>query len=87
MPAQTETILAKPLKRVGIAADHGGFELKEFLAGKLREAGYEVSDFGDRRLKPDDDYPDLIIPLARAVAAGTVDRGVGTVAAGLGRLD
>jgi len=54
--------IAKAFKRVGIAADHGGFELKEFLAGKLREAGYEVSDFGDRQLKPDDDYPDFVIP-------------------------
>ena len=84
MPAQTETILPKTLKRVGIAADHGGFELKEFLAGKLREAGYEVSDFGDRQLKPDDDYPDFVIPLARAVAAGTVDRGVGICGSGVG---
>ena len=71
-------------QRVGIAADHGGFELKEFLAGKLRGAGYEVTDFGDRQLKSDDDYPDFIIPLARAVAAGTVDRGVGICGSGVG---
>ena len=84
MLAQTEAVLPKAFKRVGIAADHGGFELKEFLAGKLREAGYEVSDFGDRQLKPDDDYPDFVIPLARAVAAGTVDRGVGICGSGVG---
>ena len=84
MNIQTEAILPKPLKRVGIAADHGGFELKEFLAGKLRAAGYEVTDFGDRELKSDDDYPDFIIPLARAVAAGTVDRGVGICGSGVG---
>jgi ribose 5-phosphate isomerase B len=81
----------KPLKeltvkpqRIGIAADHGGFELKEFLAGKLREAGYEVTDFGDRQLKSDDDYPDFVIPLARAVAAGTVERGIGICGSGVG---
>ena len=81
----------KPLKeltvkpqRIGIAADHGGFELKEFLAGKLRAAGFEVTDFGDRQLKSDDDYPDFIIPLARAVAAGTVDRGIGICGSGVG---
>jgi ribose 5-phosphate isomerase B len=57
MNDQSEAISTKPLKRVGIAADHGGFELKEFLAGKLHEAGFEVTDFGDRLLKSDDDYP------------------------------
>jgi ribose 5-phosphate isomerase B len=84
MNFQTETNLPESLKRVGIAADHGGFELKEFLAGKLRAAGYVVTDFGDRELKSDDDYPDFIIPLARAVAAGTVDRGIGICGSGVG---
>jgi len=84
MSIQSEAILPKTLKRVGIAADHGGFELKQFLAGKLRAAGYEVTDFGDRQLKSDDDYPDFIIPLARAVAAETVDRGVGICGSGVG---
>jgi ribose 5-phosphate isomerase B len=76
--------LTVKLQRIGIAADHGGYELKEFLAGKLREAGFEVTDFGDRQLKSDDDYPDFVIPLARAVAAGTVDRGVGLCGSGVG---
>jgi ribose 5-phosphate isomerase B len=84
MSLQTEAILPKPLKRVGIAADHGGFELKDYLAGKLCAAGFEVTDFGDAKLKSDDDYPDFIIPLARAVAAGTVDRGVGICGSGVG---
>jgi ribose 5-phosphate isomerase B len=84
MDLQKNDILPKPLRRVGLAADHGGFELKEFLAGKLRAAGYEVTDFGDRQLKPDDDYPDFVVPLARAVAAGTVDRGVGICGSGVG---
>jgi ribose 5-phosphate isomerase B len=84
MQKQTAVILPKTVKRVGIAADHGGFELKEFLAGKLRDAGFEVTDFGDAKLKSDDDYPDFIIPLARAVAAGTIDRGVGICGSGVG---
>ena len=71
-------------QRVGIAADHGGFELKEFLAGKLRAAGFAVTDYGDAKLKSDDDYPDFIIPLARAVAARTVDRGVGICGSSVG---
>ncbi len=84
MSLQAEAGLPGTRRRVGIAADHAGFELKQFLAGKLRNAGYEVTDFGDRELKPDDDYPDFIIPLARAVAAGTVERGVGVCGSGVG---
>ena len=53
--------------RVGVAANHGGFEGKEQLAGRLRGTGYEVVNFGDCRLDPNDDYPDFIVPLARAV--------------------
>ncbi|HXI39336.1 MAG TPA: RpiB/LacA/LacB family sugar-phosphate isomerase [Bryobacteraceae bacterium] len=63
-------------KRIGSAADHGGFDSKEYLAGVLREAHHEVVDFGDSRPKPDDDYPDFVVPLARAVARGELDRGV-----------
>src|SRR5437667_361148 len=60
---------------VGIATDHGGFGLKEDLTGRLRAAGHDVVDFGADELNPDDDYPDFVIPLAQAVAAGTVERG------------
>jgi H+-transporting ATPase len=70
-------ILPKTRMLLGIAADHGGYELKEYLAGKLREAGHQVIDFGDRKPKEDDDYPDFIVPLARAVSCGDVERGVG----------
>jgi ribose 5-phosphate isomerase B len=71
-------------KRIGVAADHGGFELKEYLAGMLREADCEVVDFGDDQPKPDDDYPDFVVPLARAVARGEVDRGVAICGSGVG---
>ena len=70
--------------RVGIATDHGGFGLKEELVARLRAAGHEVVDFGAHRLDPGDDYPDHVIPLARAVAAGTVDRGVAICGSGVG---
>ncbi|HUD82271.1 MAG: RpiB/LacA/LacB family sugar-phosphate isomerase [Limisphaerales bacterium] len=76
--------LPQTCQRVGIAADHGGFELKEYLVKMLRAAGHEVNDFGDSQLKSDDDYPDFVIPLARALAAGTVDRGVGICGSGVG---
>jgi ribose 5-phosphate isomerase B len=71
-------------QRIGIAADHGGYELKEYLAGKLREAGHEVVDFGDGRPQEHDNYPDFIVPLARADAAGKVQRGVGICGSGVG---
>jgi ribose 5-phosphate isomerase B len=70
--------------KIGIAADHGGFELKEKLAARLRNAGHEVDDFGAHQLTLDDDYPDFVVPLARAVAAGKVDRGVAVCGSGVG---
>jgi ribose 5-phosphate isomerase B len=70
--------------RVGIAADHGGYELKTFLAARLREAQHEVLDFGDSQRAPDDDYPDFVVPLARAVAGGEVERGVAICGSGVG---
>jgi ribose 5-phosphate isomerase B len=70
--------------RVGIASDHGGFCLKEQVVLLLRNAGYEVEDFGAHQLSPGDDYPDYIIPLARAVAAGKVERGVALCGSGVG---
>jgi ribose 5-phosphate isomerase B len=70
--------------RVGIATDHGGFGLKEELADHLRSAGHEVVDFGAHDLNPQDDYPDFVIPLARAVVAGTVERGVAVCGSGVG---
>ena len=78
------TVLPRTPKRIGVAADHGGFELKDYLAGMLREAHYEVVDFGDGQPKPDDDYPDFVVPLARAVARGEVDRGVAICGSGVG---
>lgn len=83
MPDSRSVLPVTP-KRIGVAADHGGFESKEYLAGRLREAGYEVVDFGDSQPKPDDDYPDYVVPLARAVARGEVDRGVAVCGSGVG---
>jgi ribose 5-phosphate isomerase B len=71
-------------KRVGIAADHGGFGLKEELVARLRAASHEVVDFGAHALDPEDDYPDFVIPLARAVAAGKVERGIAICGSGVG---
>ena len=53
-------------------------------AAKLKSAGHEIVDFGAHDLKPDDDYPDFVIPLAIAVAGGKVDRGVAVCGSGVG---
>jgi len=71
-------------KSIGIAADHGGYELKEQLAAKLREAGYAIVDFGALELAAGDDYPDFVVPLARAVAQGIVVRGIAICGSGVG---
>ena len=70
--------------KIGIAADHGGFELKRLLTDLLRKAGYELVDFGALSYDPADDYPDFVVPLARAVAAGEVERGLAICGSGVG---
>jgi ribose 5-phosphate isomerase B len=82
--ADPVTLLPRTPKLIGIAADHGGYELKEYLVGMLRDAGHEVLDFGDEEPKLDDDYPDFVVPLARAVACGEVERGVAICGSGVG---
>jgi len=70
--------------RVGVATDHGGFDLKQEFVAHLRAAGHEVIDFGAHQRDASDDYPDFVIPLAQAVAAGSVERGVAICASGVG---
>jgi ribose 5-phosphate isomerase B len=70
--------------RIGIAADHGGFELKVQLVAALTFAGYMVKDFGAFELEDGDDYPDFVVPLAKAVSAGKVTRGLAICGSGVG---
>ena len=74
----------KDLRRIGVAADHGGFELKAQLVLALKAEGYEVKDYGAHELVAGDDYPDLVVPLARAVARGDVSRGLAICGSGVG---
>ena len=69
---------------IGIASDHGGHDLKQYLAGMLRESGYALVDFGNLQPAPNDDYPDFVVPLARAVARGEIERGVAICGSGVG---
>ena len=70
--------------RIGIAADHGGFEMKAVLVAELRGQGHEVRDFGASRLDAADDYPDFVLPLARSVAGGELERGIAICGSGVG---
>jgi ribose 5-phosphate isomerase B len=70
--------------RIGIAADHSGFVLREPLALQLRARGHEVIDFGATTFESDDDSPDVVAPLAEAVANAEVDRGVAICGFGIG---
>lgn len=70
--------------RVGVATDHGGFTLKEEFVTHLRAAKHEVVDFGAYSFDPNDDYPDFVIPLCRALVAGQIERGVAICGSGVG---
>jgi ribose 5-phosphate isomerase B len=72
------------IMHIGIATDHGGFELKQKLVAHLRATGHTIMDFGAHQLAPDDDYPDFVIPLGQAVAEGSVERGVAVCGSGVG---
>ena len=69
---------------IGIAADHGGYELKEIIHPFLLSLNYEVKDFGAFTLDNGDDYPDFVMPLAKAVANKEIDRGIAICGSGVG---
>jgi len=59
-----------------IGADHAGFPLKESLKPYLEELGYEVEDMGAHELNQEDDYPDFIKPVAKAVSENPNSMGI-----------
>ncbi len=70
--------------KIGIAADHGGFQLKQALIPYLKNKGFELIDFGAFDLNNEDDYPDLIIPLATALKDNEIERGIAICGSGVG---
>lgn len=70
--------------KIGVGADHGGFEMKEQLVRLLANEGYEIVDFGNRTYDNNDDYPDFALPVARAVASREVQRGILVCGSGVG---
>jgi len=69
------------MKKVYLSGDHAGFYLKEKLRDFLRKKGFEIRDFGPYAYDKNDDYPDFVIPMAKAVKK---DKVFGLVIAGSG---
>lgn len=72
------------MTEIGIASDHGGFDLKVQLVALLKAANYEIKDFGAYQFKADDDYPDFVIPMSMALAKGEITRGIAICGSGVG---
>ena len=70
--------------RIGLGADHAGFELKLFLSKRIEALGHEVVDYGAYEYEALDDYPDFAERVGMAVVAGSVDRGVLVCGSGIG---
>ena len=70
--------------KIGIASDHGGFKVYQDLKEKLTDLGHVIVDFGNTEYNPDDDFPDYVIPLAKAVAERSVERGIAICGSGVG---
>jgi RpiB/LacA/LacB family sugar-phosphate isomerase len=71
------------VKRVALAADHAGFELKEKMAAFLKEAGFEVIDLGASNKEPVD-YPDFSRAIGEALREGKAERGILICGSGVG---
>lgn len=72
--------------RIGIASDHGGYRLKSELLPLLREAKdlvVETHDFGTQS-EASVDYTDYAHQVAKALLAGTIDRGILVCGTGVG---
>jgi RpiB/LacA/LacB family sugar-phosphate isomerase len=70
--------------RIAVAADHAGFDLKQFLAQHVTKAGHQVADLGTNAPDQPDDYPDFAEALGRAVQRGEAERGILICGSGVG---
>ena len=71
------------MEKIGIACDHAGYQMKEFLVGYLSSKGFDVVDFGTYS-EESIDYPDFGHALASAIEAGEMVRGIGLCGSGEG---
>ena len=71
------------MKKIAIASDHGGFDLKESVMGTLRDKGFEIDDLGPSNAESVD-YPDYGIKLAQAIVEQKAERGIVICGTGVG---
>lgn len=82
--AKRPRIFNLPTMKIGIAADHAGFDQKQTILNTLQDAGFDVTDYGAVGFDPNDDYPDIIVPLANAISKGDVQKGIAICGSGVG---
>ncbi len=70
--------------KIAIGADHGGFELKQYLVELLKKNNYDILDEGNHTFDSNDDYPDFAKKVAETVAAGRAERGIILCGSGVG---
>ena len=71
------------MKKIAIACDHGGYELKKDIIKHLEARGFEVCDFGCDSTQSVD-YPDYALPASQAVAKGECELGILICGTGIG---
>ena len=71
-------------RRIGLAADHAGYDLKEIIGKDLRAAGYAVVDVGTHEPGHPDDYPDFAALMGEAFLQGRVERAIVVCGSGVG---
>ncbi|WP_417885575.1 RpiB/LacA/LacB family sugar-phosphate isomerase [Zunongwangia sp.] len=69
--------------KIGIAADHAGLEQKEKLLELLKN-DFEIEDFGAFQYDAEDDYPDVVTPLAKAISKQEIHKGIAVCGSGVG---
>ena len=71
------------MKKIAIASDHGGYELKNNLITFLTNSNLVINDFGPTN--PDSvDYPDYGVKVVKAILENKVDRGIVICGTGIG---
>lgn len=71
------------MRKIAIASEHAGYDLKELIKAHLLETGFEAVDLGAENDTPID-YPDIAVGLGLKVAAGEFERGILICGTGVG---
>lgn len=71
------------MENIGLACDHAGFELKQFVIQYLEEKGLSFKDYGTYSTESCD-YPDFAHALARGIEGGEVEKGIAICGSGEG---